>query len=95
VDPESVADAADRILQRRAAGLFNAGGPERLSRHELGLRVAAFLALPADLIDAVTQSEHRQGPLRPADVSLDCSRARHELGWTPRPLHVGVRESRV
>lgn len=95
VDPESVADAADRILQRRAAGLFHVGGPERLSRHQLGLRVAALLALPANLIDAVTQSEHPQGAPRPADVSLDCSRARLELGWAPRSLNAGLRESRV
>jgi dTDP-4-dehydrorhamnose reductase len=95
VDPESVAAAVERILQTRAAGLFHVGGPERLSRYELGRRVAALFALPGDLIDPVTQSEHPLAAPRPADVSLDSSRARRELGVTPRPLDVGVRESRV
>ena len=35
VDPESVADAVARILERKGAGLFHLGGPERLSRFEL------------------------------------------------------------
>jgi dTDP-4-dehydrorhamnose reductase len=95
VDPESVADAVDRILERGAAGLFHVGGAERLSRYELGIRVAALLGLPADRIDPVTQSEGRQGARRPADVSLDCSRARRELGFYPRALDEGVREGRA
>lgn len=95
VDPESVADAVDRVLERRAAGIFHVGGPERVSRHELGLRVAALFGLDASLIDSVTQAEHETGAPRPADVSLDCSRARHELGWAPRPLEEGLRESRT
>jgi dTDP-4-dehydrorhamnose reductase len=95
VDPESVAAAVDRVLETGARGLFHVGGPERLSRYELGLRVAALLKLPAARIDPVTQSRHLQGAPRPADVSLDSSRARRELGYVPRPLDVGVRESRV
>jgi dTDP-4-dehydrorhamnose reductase len=71
------------------------GGPERVSRYELGLRVAALLALPSRLIQPVLQSEHPHGAMRPADASLDCSRARRELRWAPRPLDAGVRESRV
>jgi len=95
VDPESVADVLERILERTTAGLFHAGGPERVSRYELGLRVAALFGLPTDLIDPVMQSTLRLGAVRPADVSLDSSRARRELGWTPRPLDEGVRESRA
>ncbi|HET9315467.1 MAG TPA: sugar nucleotide-binding protein [Vicinamibacteria bacterium] len=95
VDPESVAAAVASLLASRAGGVFNVGGPERLSRHELGLRVAKLLGLPAGLIDPVTQPEPPQGARRPADVSLDSSRARRELGFAPRPLDLGVRESRV
>lgn len=95
VDPESVADAIGRILEGRGSGLFHLGGPERLSRHELGLRTARALGLDAGLIDAVEQARQPVGLLRPADCSMDSSRARRELGWEPRPLDAALRESRL
>lgn len=94
VDPESVAAALDRLLAGTGRAVFHIGGPERLSRHELGLRVARALGLPEGLIEPIVQAEQPLGALRPADVSLDSSRARLELGWTPRPLEDAIRESR-
>jgi dTDP-4-dehydrorhamnose reductase len=95
VDPESVADAVARILERGAAGRFHLGGPERLSRHELGLRVARAFGLPAALVEAARQAEHTGPDRRAADVSLDSTRARHELGWEPRPIDEAIREGRT
>lgn len=94
IDPESVADAIDRLIARPLPGRFHLAGPERLSRYELGLRVARVLALPADGIDAVTQADQPVGAPRPADASLDTSRARRELGWSPRALDEAIGESR-
>lgn len=94
VDPESLADLVERVLARADAGLFHAGGGERLSRHELGLRVARAHGLDAGLIEPVLQSRRPVGVVRPADCSLDSSRARRELGWEPRPLDAALRESR-
>ncbi|HVR69538.1 MAG TPA: SDR family oxidoreductase [Vicinamibacteria bacterium] len=93
VDAESVADAIVRVLQGPHAGRFHLGGPERVSRHALGLRVAAALGLEADLIAPARQGDLPLTP-RPADVSLDSRRARDVLGWQPRPLDAGLRESR-
>jgi dTDP-4-dehydrorhamnose reductase len=94
VDAESVADAVQRLLPGEASGVFHIGGPERLSRYELGLRVADVLGLPRDGIEAVTTAAFPQKPERPRDVSLDHSRAARELGYTPRPLDAGIREGR-
>ena len=94
VDPESVADAVRRILERGGSGRYHLGGPERLSRHDLGLRIAGLRGLPGESIDGVTQAEHPLRPMRPADVSMDTSRARRELGWLPRPLDAGILEGR-
>jgi dTDP-4-dehydrorhamnose reductase len=95
VDPESLADGVDRLLEGTAAGLFHLGGSERLSRHALGLRTALCLGLDGGLIDAVTAAEHPSGAPRPADVSLDSRRATSELGWRPRPLDQAILESRT
>jgi dTDP-4-dehydrorhamnose reductase len=94
VDAESLADALARLLGSDARGVFHLGGPERVSRHELGLRVARLLGLdPAPLV-AGLQKDHAGPDRRPGDVSLDSTRAQRELGWQPRPLDAAILESR-
>jgi dTDP-4-dehydrorhamnose reductase len=95
IDPESVADALARLLAGSQAGVFHLGGPERLSRFELGERVARAFGLPTRGLVPALQAEH-QGPDRRApDASLDSGRARRELGWQPRPLDAAIREGRL
>jgi dTDP-4-dehydrorhamnose reductase len=95
VDPESVARALLLLLDRGAPGRFHLGGAERVSRHELALRVARLLGLSPASIEAVRLAENPLPAPRPADVSLDFDRAWRELGWRPRPLDEGLRESRL
>jgi dTDP-4-dehydrorhamnose reductase len=95
VDPVSAADALERILRLGAAGRFHVGGPERVSRYDLGRRVAARLLLPASLIAPATLATHATGAPRPPDVSLDSSRALRELDWRPRPVDDGIDEGRA
>lgn len=95
VDPESVADGVALLLERGGAGVFHLGGPERLSRLELGLRVARVLGLPSRGIESALQADYRGPDRRPADTSLDSARARQELGWKPGPLDRALRSSRL
>ena len=94
VDSASVADAVARALERPVSGRFHLGGPERVSRYELGLRVAAVLGSSGDGIVPVTVAEMPQEARRPADTSLDSGRARRELGWEPRSLADAIRDGR-
>jgi dTDP-4-dehydrorhamnose reductase len=94
VDPESVADAITRVLAGGHAGRFHLGGAERVSRYDLGLRVAALLHLSAALITPIRQGDLPLAP-RPSDVSLDNRHARDVLGWHPRPLDAGIRDGRA
>jgi len=95
VDPESLADAVDRLLRRPAAGRFHLGGTERLSRFELGRRVALAFGLPESAFQRARQADHPGPVRRPSDVSLDSTRARRELGWEPRPLDEAIRDGRT
>lgn len=95
IDPESVAQAVAVLLQGRASGLFHLGGPERLSRYELGVRVAGLLGFDPRAIQAVRQADLAFDAPRAADASLDSSRARSVLGWEPRPLDDAIRAGRV
>ena len=95
VGSDSVADALSAILRtQNARGIFHIAGVERLTRVQLGERVAAVLGLDASLIRRATQGSH-QGAPRPKDVSLDISRARSELGWTPGSLDDAIRGGRT
>lgn len=91
IDPESVADAVARALDRPVSGRLHIGGAERLSRYEMGRRVADVLGLRGELERA---SRATQDVPRPADASLDSGRARRALGWTPRPLDDAIRAGR-
>lgn len=94
VAADSVADAIARLALGRQTGHFHLGGPERISRLELGLRVARVFGLPSDGIESVRQADSPVGAPRPQDVSLDSSRARHELDWAPLPLDEAIRSGR-
>jgi len=93
VDPESVAQAIAVLLRGSASGVFHLGGPERVSRYELGLRVTRLLNLSAAAIQTLTQADF-DGLPRPADVSLAIDRARLELGYAPRSLDEAIRDGR-
>ena len=95
VDAESVAEAVARLLVRGGSGRFHLGGPERLSRYELGRRVARAFGLPESTLASARQADHAGPDRRPPDVSLDSTRARRELGWEPRPIDAAIREGRT
>jgi dTDP-4-dehydrorhamnose reductase len=94
VDPESIAQAIEAVLDRPTAlGIYHIAGKERLTRVELGERVAALHGLDSSLIQRAPQASHRGAP-RPRDVSLDTARAIRELGFRPRRLDEVLREGR-
>ena len=95
IDPESVGGAVEALLERPSQkGILHIAGPERLTRVELGEKVAAVLGLDVSLIKHARQASHVGAP-RPRDVSLDTGRAKSELSWTARPLEVAIREGRT
>jgi dTDP-4-dehydrorhamnose reductase len=94
IDPESVAEGLCRLLRSGGTGRYHLGGLERLSRLELGRRVARILGLPEAGIEPGRQADHVGPEARPPDTSLDSSRARAELGWSSRPLDQALAESR-
>jgi dTDP-4-dehydrorhamnose reductase len=94
-DAESIAPTLAALLSGTHNGRFHLGGPERVSRYELGLRVAQVHGLAADGIEALPQSAVPAPAPRPPDVSLDSGRARRELGYEPRSLEDMIRGDRL
>ena len=89
VDLESAA-AGVLAMVGRAVGPLHLGGPERVSRYEMGRLVARLLGLDTSLLIPVRQREVPMGALRPPDLSL-VSRKAARLGYRPRRLKDGYR----
>lgn len=82
---EQVAATLWRLAQLpadRARGPWHLPGPERLTRRELGARIAA--ALGAD--DPGLEVAAPPADQRPHDLYLTGARAQHQLSWCPNPV---------
>jgi dTDP-4-dehydrorhamnose reductase len=85
--PLDAADAARALVElvdAEFAGILHVAGPVRMTRYELGLR--ALRAAGRTDAEALIEATNRAGEhaSRPADVSLDASRARAQMR-TPLP----------
>ena len=72
----TAADALWNLALGPASGLLHLGGPERLSRYEMGLRMAAHLGVDATLVEPASQAELKTPEPRPSDVSLNSAKWR-------------------
>jgi dTDP-4-dehydrorhamnose reductase len=72
----AAAAALVEVARSDVTGVLHVGGPERLSRLEMGQRLAAHLGAPAAPLVAVSRTSAPAAEPRPRDVSLDSSRWR-------------------
>jgi dTDP-4-dehydrorhamnose reductase len=63
-------------------GLLHLGGKERLSRYEFGLRLATAIGADISLVKPCSRHDVPMPAPRPADVSMDSSKA-FALGYDP------------
>ncbi len=90
LDVEDAARALVELATLDVAGVLHVAGPARMSRYELGLRAlrAAGHARAEDLADPALRDAARE--IRPADASLDASRARALLRTALREPFAGA-----
>lgn len=81
VHVDDVARAAWDLASLDLNGIFHLGGPERMSRLELGRALCAMYGFDPALIVAAQRPAER-----PADVSLDSSRLAELLEWRARRI---------
>ena len=85
VRTEDLAAALVELAAHDFTGILHVAGPERLSRHELGLRIAAYQGLdPAAGVRAGPAAT--SGMVRPRDCSLRIDLARRILRTPLHPL---------
>lgn len=84
LDLPTAALALLRLVESEATGLFHIGGPERMSRLEMGQRLARALGGDVGVFRPARRSD-APGEPRPADTSLDSTRWRARFPDLPRP----------
>lgn len=70
------------VLEKQVQGMIHLGGKERLSRYNFGRLLVEVFQLPATGLKSCRQQDVKMAAPRPADVSLDSSKAFH-LGYQP------------
>lgn len=81
----TAARAIAAIAHADVRGLLHVGGPERMSRWEMGHRLARHLGYDETVFRAVRQADHSFPEPRPRDVSLDSRRFRELFSNVPWP----------
>ncbi|RPI85544.1 MAG: SDR family oxidoreductase, partial [Planctomycetaceae bacterium] len=76
LDYVTAAQALVDIALHNVTGILHVGGPERMSRFEMGIRLAERLGCREPPFDPVTRDAIPGSEPRPRDVSLDSSRWR-------------------
>ncbi len=76
LDLLTAAQAVRALAGSDYRGLLHVGGPERLSRLEMGRRLAAHLGCDPAIIVPSRRDDLKAPEPRPRDVSLDCARWR-------------------
>ncbi len=85
--PDAVAEAIVLLAGSRVAGLFHVGGPQRLSRYDIGVTIARAAGLSPDSIQAVSRLSVPSPEPRSRDTSLDSAKFRRMFPqFNPQPL---------
>jgi dTDP-4-dehydrorhamnose reductase len=88
---EDVASAVSELLEAsKPVSLLHLGGPESLSRFQIGEAVAEAFNYPVSALDPVTQADLDLKPSRPKNLSFDIALARKVLSHPPRSLRQGL-----
>ncbi len=88
LDLPTAAQALATLAASDVTGILHIGGPERLSRYEMGLRLAASLGVNSSVIIAATRDSAPGAEPRPRDVSLDSARWRAAFPAIPWPRYL-------
>ena len=85
LDYRTTALALLALLETDFVGMLHVGGPERLSRLEMGQRLARFFRCDPSVVVAVARDSTPAAEPRPCDTSLDSSRWRRFHPLQPWP----------
>ncbi|MBF0433187.1 MAG: NAD(P)-dependent oxidoreductase [Fibrobacteria bacterium] len=79
-----------QLALEKVQGIIHLGSTERISRFDLGMLIKKAFKINTGTINATLQQDYQTDTPRPADVSLDISRAR-SIGFNPPSINDQVK----
>lgn len=79
-----------RIVDLEKQGVFHLSGPDYASILELAVQTADFFELDKQLITPIRSEELSQAGMRPPKTGFVLSKARNELGYSPKNFGEGL-----
>lgn len=90
---EDVSQGIKRLVDTTANGIFHICGNECLTIAGIAYRVAEHLHLDRSLIHPVTTEKMGEATPRPLFSGMSMKKAQEELGYYPRSIEQGIKES--
>lgn len=81
---DAAAQALLALAKADVSGVLHLGGPEKLSRYEMGCMLAKMLGVKQELVQSIERSDMKSPEPRPSDVSFNSTRWRQlmpESSW--------------
>jgi dTDP-4-dehydrorhamnose reductase len=76
----SLGDILLDLIKHKAAGVYNIGSRERLSKYAFAVQLAKVFGFPSECVQPVSIHSGELYAPRPCDTSLDCTKASLTLG---------------
>jgi len=80
---EDLAVGIERIISKKAAGIFHISGEERMTPYNMACTVAGHFGYDNNLIEKVTAATFSQPGKRPPKTGFIINKAKKELGFRP------------
>jgi dTDP-4-dehydrorhamnose reductase len=81
-----------KIILKDFTGLLNVGSDERISRYDFGLKLCEFFKYDKSLIEPIEMNSIENYIPRPADASLDISKLKNDLDYTPQSVENSLKD---
>ena len=85
-----VSRALAEAIEKQISGLYHLGGPERMDRYTLGIRIAQRFELDSSLICARSVNDYQGLEPRSPDCSLVSAKFISTFGWKPVGIEEGL-----
>lgn len=93
VAASAIARAVARLIDHPMPGLYHLGGPQRMSRYDMAVRLASVIGADESLVQANHRADVQSPEPRPRDLSLNSDKLRDLLGDDIFPTYEqGLRE---
>jgi dTDP-4-dehydrorhamnose reductase len=80
------------IIERNGKGIYHLSGAQTMTPYEMAIEIAKYFNLDEKLISRSSSEEIKQPAMRPVKTGFDISKAKKELGFTPKNFKEGLAE---